>query len=365
MQAQRVAKSESSRVPSGSQAGVIILRQEPFNAETPLTEQIGLLTPNPIFYVRTHFPIPHLDVATWRLEVGGDVERPIQLTFDELRSLPSRSILVTLECAGNGRRFLHPAVGGEQWGYGAVSTAEWTGVPLGEVLAKAGLTDRVRDVVIAGADEGNVTDVDQIIPFARCLELDAALHPDTLLAYAMNGSLLPIEHGFPVRLIVPGWYGMASVKWVNRITATARPAPLYFQDEEYVIAHSERGDTAKTPLTATRVRSLILTPMSGQKLSSGLPQVIRGLAWSGAAPIARVEVSVDGGRSWETATFASDPERYAWRRWECQWNARSVGLVILCNRAFDTDGHTQPCQSEWNTLGYANNAIQRVRVQVI
>src|SRR5258708_22374522 len=315
MKAKQVAESEPARAPSGTPPGLVVLRQEPFNAETPLAEQLGLVTPNPIFYVRSHFPIPHVAVATWRLTVGGDVERPIQLTFDDLRLLPTRSILVTLECAGNGRRFLHPAVAGEQWGNGAVSTAEWTGVPLGEVLTKAGLTDRVRDVVIAGADEGNVPDIAQKIPFARRLELDRALDPDTLLAYAMNGSLLPIEHGFPVRLVVPGWYGVASVKWVNRITATSRPVPLHYQDDDYVMAHPERGETTKTPLTTTRVRSLIVTPTPGSRLSTGA-NVIRGLAWSGSAPVTRVEVSVDSGGSWEHATFASDPERFAWRRWE-------------------------------------------------
>jgi DMSO/TMAO reductase YedYZ molybdopterin-dependent catalytic subunit len=363
MQAKQFAESEPARKPSVTPPGLVVLRQEPFNAETPLAEQIGLLTPNSIFYVRSHFPIPRVDLATWRLTVGGDVERPLQLTFDDLRSLPTRSILVTLECAGNGRRFLHPAVGGEQWGYGAVSTAEWTGVPLGEVLTKAGLTDRVRDIVFAGADEGNVPDVAQKIPFARRLELDGALDPDTLLAFAMNGSLLPIEHGFPVRLLVPGWYGVASVKWVNRITASSRPVPLHFQDDDYVMAHPERGETTKTPLTTTRVRSLIVTPTPGANLSTGA-RVICGLVWSGAAPVTRVVVSFDGGGRWEQATFASDCERYSWRRWVHQWNAHEVGPVTLCSRAFDSDGHAQPCQPEWNCLGYANNAIQRVSVQV-
>jgi DMSO/TMAO reductase YedYZ molybdopterin-dependent catalytic subunit len=306
---------------------------------------------------------PASDVAAWRLAVDGDVERPFQVTFDELRSLPTRTIMVTIECAGNGRRFVHLAGGGEQWGRGAVSTAEWTGVPLAEVMAKAGLTERVGDMVIAGADEGNVPDLAQRIPFARRLDLVTALAPDTLLAYAMNGTLLPIEHGFPVRLVVPGWYGAASVKRVTRITATSRPVPLHFQDEDYVMAHPERGETTKTPLTTARVRLLILAPTPDARLSTGA-HVIRGLARSGAAPITRVEVSVDGGGIWQAATFASDPERYAWRRWEYLWNARSVGPVNLCSRACDASGQTQPVEPEWNRLGYANNAIQNVPVQV-
>jgi DMSO/TMAO reductase YedYZ molybdopterin-dependent catalytic subunit len=364
MRAQRVVGSETADARSRSQPNLVILRQEPLNAETPLTDQIGVVTPNQSFFVRSHFSIPGLDVATWRLTVGGDVERPFQLTFDELRALPSRSILATLECAGNGRRFLHPAVSGEQWGYGAVSTAEWTGVPLRDVLAKVGLTDQARDVVITGADEGSVSDVPVRVPFARRLTLKEAQDPDTLLAYTMNGTPLPIKHGFPVRLIVPDWYGVASVKWVNQITATPGPVPLHFQDEDYVIVHPGGGNATKTPLTTTRVRSVIVRPSAGEKLLTGA-QMIRGLAWSGAALIARVEVSIDGGGNWETATFVSDPERHAWIRWECRWNAQSVGPVTLCSRAFDADGQTQPCKPEWNCLGYANNAIQRVRVDII
>jgi DMSO/TMAO reductase YedYZ molybdopterin-dependent catalytic subunit len=364
MKMEPAAEGERTRAPSGTQPGLIVLRQEPFNAEIPLTEQIGLLTPNPYFYVRSHFTIPHLDVAAWRLSVGGEVANPFQLTFDELRSLPTRSILVTLECAGNGRRLLNPTVGGEQWGYGAVSTAEWTGVPLREVLAKAGLKDRADNVVIEGADQGNVAEAAGTIHFARRLTLDCALDKDTLLAYAMNGSLLPREHGFPIRLVVPGWYGVASVKWVSRITAMTGPTHLHFQDEAYVMTHPERGDAAKTPLTTTRVRSLILAPASGETLRTG-PHVIRGLAWSGAASIALVEVSVDGGGTWEAAEFVSDPERHAWRRWEFRWLARDVGETTLASRAIDADGHTQPIDPEWNRLGYANNAIQRLRVQVV
>lgn len=364
MKASRMAESESTRAPSGKQVGLIVLRQEPLNAETPLTEQVGLLTPNPYFYVRSHFPIPHLDVATWRLKVEGEVKTPCRLTFDELRSLRTRTILGTMECAGNGRRFLHPPVAAEQWGYGAVSTSEWTGVRLAEVLDRAGLSDQALEVVIEGADEGSVADDHQRIPFARRLSRDQALSSDTLLAYAMNGSLLPVEHGFPVRLVVPDWYGMASVKWVTRITATSQHVPLHFQDDDYVIIHAEGDQTTKTPLTTTRVRSLILTPTPHERISTGA-HMIRGLAWSGAAPIARVEVTVDGGRTWKAAEFASDPERYAWRRWEYIWNARDVGLTTLCSLAYDADGHTQPVEPEWNILGYANNAIQSVPVQVV
>ena len=341
---------------------LIVVKSDPLNAEAPLAEQCGVITPTPIFYVRSNFGIQHLSAQDWRLYVDGEVEQPCILSYDAVRALPSRTLLVTLECAGNGRAGLTPPAAGEPWQYGAVSTAEWTGVPLGIVLAAAGLTARAREIVIAGVDKGMVATRDGVISFARGMALDRALHPDTLLAYAMNGEPLTAEHGFPLRLIVPGWYGMAAVKWVTRIDAIAGAFDGYYQTERYVMAHPERGETETVPLTTMGVRSLITAPARDTVLARG-PYRMRGMAWSGQAPISRVEVSVDGGVSWAEAELASRAEPYAWRRWEYLWQA-APGAAALCSRAFDDAGRTQPVAPEWNALGYANNAIQAVAVTV-
>jgi DMSO/TMAO reductase YedYZ molybdopterin-dependent catalytic subunit len=343
---------------------LIIVNREPFNAECPLSMQVESITPNHLFYVRNHFPIPACGASDWRLVIAGEVERPDELTYEQFLALPSRSLVVTMECAGNGRASLRPKTPGDQWQYGAVSTAEWTGVPLGTVLAAAGLTASAREVVVEGADQGRVAGKDASIQYARGLELEKALHADTLLAYAMNGEPLPVEHGFPVRLVVPGWYGMAAVKWVNRIEVISGRFTGFYQAERYIIDHPERGETTVTPLTTMRTRSLITSPEAGASLSRG-QRLVRGLAWSGEAPVTRVEVSVDDGETWETADLAGSPDTYAWRLWEFRWHAARVGPVTLRSRAFDAAGNSQPVEPEWNRLGYANNAIQAIDVLVV
>lgn len=342
---------------------LVVVKRDPFNAETPLAQQPGLITPIPLFYVRSTFAIPRLDASAWRLSVEGQVARPHQLTYGELHALPSRSLLVTLECAGNGRSALRPPAEGEPWQYGAVGTAEWTGVPLGAVLEAVGLADRTQEILVEGADRGIVAAHPGPIPFARSLPLDKALHPDTLLAYAMNGEPLPAQHGFPVRLIVPGWYGMASVKWVTRIAALAQSFDGFYQTERYIMARSGQEGTS-APVSVMRVRSLLLWPTPDAMLPVGRHR-IRGLAWSGAAPVQCVEVSLDEGATWQPAEFTSRAERYAWRRWEYTWEATTPGPLTLRSRAFDGRGRTQPSESEWNRLGYANNAIQVLAVRVI
>ena len=342
---------------------LVMVTREPLNAETPMAEQVGVITPTPLFYARNHFSIPTLNADEWRLALDGEVARPGQLTYGELRGLPSRTLLATLECAGNGRAGLEPQAEGEPWGYGAASTAEWTGVALATVLERAGLQASATQVVIEGADEGHVAAAGRTVRYRRSLSPEQARHPDTLLVYAMNGELLRAEHGYPIRLLVAGWYGMASVKWVTRISATREPFRGFYQVDRYVMAHPERGEATTTPLETMRVRSIITAPGAGATLSPGV-QRLQGLAWSGAAPIARVEVSVDGGRQWEPARLTSAAERYAWRRWEYQWQAASPGAVALRSRAFDEAGNGQPVEPEWNKLGYANNAIQVITVTV-
>jgi DMSO/TMAO reductase YedYZ molybdopterin-dependent catalytic subunit len=358
---------QTAAIPNANSADdprLALVSREPLNAETVLSSQAGVITPNAAFYKRNHFAIPPLDAAAWRLKITGEVATPVELRYADLLALPSHSLLVTLECAGNGRSALHPAADGEPWQYGAVSTAEWTGVALRTLLELATPTPAAREIVIEGADGGYVPAAKATLPFARSLPLQQALHPDTLLAYAMNGEPLSAEHGFPVRLVVPGWYAMAAVKWVTRIAAIVERFEGFYQVERYVMAHPERGAAAITPLTTLPPRSLICTPTEGATLRRGA-HLVRGLAWSGHAPVSRVEVSVDGGARWEAAEFASEPARYAWRRWEYRWAAADVGPVTLQSRAYDAAGNTQPEEPDWNRLGYANNAIQRVPVHVL
>jgi DMSO/TMAO reductase YedYZ molybdopterin-dependent catalytic subunit len=342
---------------------LVLVSESPLNAETLLSRHTGIITPNAAFYVRNHFAAPKCTAAEWRLVIAGALERSRELTYEELRALPSRTLLVTLECAGNGRAAMQPQAEGEPWRYGAASTAEWTGAPLRIVLEQAGLAPTVREIVIEGADRGYVAAAGKEIPFARSLPLDQALHPDTLLAYAMNGEPLPPEHGFPARLVVPGWYGVAAVKWVARIEAIAHSFRGFYQVERYIMAHPKRGEDDATPLTKIAMRSLITTPVDSDTLPLGR-HMLRGLAWSGGASAHRVEVSVDGGVTWEDATWTSEPAQYAWRSWEYEWRAERAGEATLQCRTIDVAGNTQPAKPLWNRLGYANNAVQSVHVSV-
>lgn len=340
-----------------------MVRREPPNAESPLATQHGVITPNRLFYVRTNFPVPHIDAGDWRLKIDGELERPLELTYEQLRALPSRSLVVTMECAGNGRAHMSREAEGEQWSYGAVSTAEWTGVPLVALLDAVGLTDRAQDIVIQGADGGAVKERDTPVTFERSLTPEQARHPDVILAWAMNGELLPTEHGFPVRLIVPSWYGMAAVKWVTGIRAIPERFDGLYQTYKYVMRYPEELGLPSEPLTAMRPRSLILEPAEGGNVPGGMC-VVRGVAWCGSDRLAGVEVSVDDGATWETAEFTSADERYAWRRWEYYWRAESPGTRTLRSRAVTAGGEVQPEVAEWNRLGYGNNAIQVREVTV-
>jgi len=336
-------------------AGLVVHRAHPLNCETPLAALTGgVLIPNARFYVRNHFQIPGLDPGGWRLEVGGLVDRPLSLTLAQLRALPAHSAVVTLECAGNGRVRLEPSVPGEQWGVGAVSTAEWTGVPLTEVLARAGVQRTAREAVFTGADRGPVEGLDEPVRFERSLPVSQLGSAGALLAYAMNGEDLPALHGYPLRLVLPGWYAVASVKWLTRIELTAQPFRGHFQVSRYHIDGK--------PVTLQEIRSLVIEPGPGQLIETG-QRVIRGVAWSGAAPIARVEVSIDRG-PWQPATLTGESRRHSWQWWELAAGFERSGEVAVRARATDLAGRTQPEQPRWNPLGYANNAIHEVRLTV-
>jgi anti-anti-sigma factor len=345
------------------EAGMVVHRAHPLNCETSIPALIGgAVMPNQRFYVRNHFQIPQLDASRWRLNVIGLVERPLSLSLRDLVKMPSQTQFVTLECAGNGRSLLSPRVNGEQWNLGAVSTAEWTGVPLTEALLRAGVKAGASEVVFRGADSGKLDAGSEPIRFERSLSIENAQASEVLLAYAMNGEALPIVHGYPLRVIVPGWYAVASVKWLTAIDVIREPFSGHYQTETYFFEWQRGEQVVREPVSLQRVRCLITEPEPDSEVERGeLP--IRGVAWSGAAPIARVEVRL-GGDFWQDARLVGERKRHSWQGWELIARLEQTGPIVISARATDMASRTQPDSPDWNRLGYGNNAIQRVRVDV-
>ena len=344
-------------------AGLVVHRAHPLNCETSIRDLVGgVVMPNARFYVRNNFQIPNLDRATFRLAVGGLVERSLSLGARDLLNMRSQSLVVTLECAGNGRTRFDRPTEGEKWAVGAVSTAEWTGVPLVEILDRAGVSTRAREVLFRGADCGVVESRSESIHFERSLQLDDARGGDVLLAYAMNGEPLPVQHGYPLRLIVPRWYAVASVKWLTEIELIDRPFAGHFQNHKYWYEWERDGQVVREPVRVQRVRSLITEPSPDAEVQPG-ELCIRGVAWSGAAPIARVAVSV-GDSPWQDARLVGERRSYGWQWWELMTRVEQSGRLTLRARATDLADRTQPERGEWNRLGYGNNAIQEVPIRV-
>ena len=349
---------------SAIDASLVVHRAHPLNAETSIPALIGgVVMPNAHFYVRNHFQIPNLHAPTWRLDVTGAVERPLSLSLSELQTMPSEHAVATLECAGNGRATLDPPVPGEQWGLGAVSTAEWTGVPLMDVLDRAGLKPSARDIVFEGADSGTVEGRAGVTRFERSLDVDQLRETGALLAFAMNGEALPVQHGYPLRLIVPGWYAVASVKWLTRIEVIDEPFAGYFQLDKYQYEFQSDGHIDREPVTLQQVRALIVEPRADRAVHRG-DLLIRGVAWSGAAPIARVEVSVGGG-PWQEASLLGDRHRGRWQWWQLPARLDAPGPIAVRAKATDLAGRTQPDAPRWNANGYGNNAVEQVVIDVV
>jgi len=321
------------------------------------------VTPAGLHYLLNHFDVPFAPAGSWQVEIGGRVRAPLSLSLDEIKRLPARTLPVTLECAGNGRATMTPRYQSMPWAHEAVGNAEWTGTPLRHVLDRAGLLDDVVEVSFIGADRG--FDRGHEHAFGRSLRRDAALSDDVLLVWAMNGQPLLPQHGFPLRLIVPGWYGMASVKWLNRIEALDQPYDGFQQVNTYNYRAVPDGPT--TPVTHIRVKSLLVPPglpdfYSRQRMVEAGRTPIFGRAWSGAgAPITRVEFGVDG--TWQDAQLGPEQGEFAWRGWSCTWNAEPGEHTLSC-RATDANGETQPLEQRWDVGGFGNNAVQRVPVTV-
>jgi DMSO/TMAO reductase YedYZ molybdopterin-dependent catalytic subunit len=340
-----------------------VVTQSPENSETPLADVHGWVTPTRLFFVRNHFDVPQLDVDRWRLTVGGCVGKPLVLTWDELNQMPQRTILATLECAGNGRSFLAQKVPGVPWGAGAVAHAEWSGVPLRDVLEQAGVETATAEIVCEGADCGTEPDHPEPMHFARGLPLAKAMHRDTLLALRMNGEPLTPSHGFPLRLLVPGWYGVASVKWLTRIEASRSPFRGYFQTVKYTIQRRAADGKETVPLQNMAVKSEIVRPFASEALGMGRQRVF-GLAWAGEQAVAKVEVSTDGGCKWDEAELLGPSAAYSWTMWEYPWNVRQPGAYNIVSRATSADGQTQPTEYDPLFSGYMIHFTRAIEVRV-
>ena len=339
--------------------GLVTIEEEPIIGETPQATLQSWLTPNPLFYIRNHYSIPECD-SHWELVLGGHVENTISFSQKDFRSFPIQTLPITLECAGNNRSDLEPQVPGNPFQNGAVSTAIWAGVPLRYLLERTGIREGAVEVLFEGFDSGQPDPSEETQPYLRSLPIDVAMHPDTLLAYEMNGEPLSREHGYPLRLIVPGWYGMASVKWLRKISVLQESFEGFFQKDRYIV---ESDDGEAVPVAKIHVKSLISWPEPGAHMPSQT-HMITGMAWSGFAHIARVEISDDGGETWSDAALVGPRYRYSWQQWTFAWSPESAGHYTLVARATDEDGNTQPLETRWNSLGYIINGVRPVCVEV-
>ena len=356
-----VSRNEADRL--------IVHVARPLDAETPVQEFASYLTPNSRFFVRSHFGPPSAELLSefnWRLRVGGLVERPLTFSLKELKQFQEVTLTAVVQCSGNGRASHRPKTPGVQWDRGAVGNARWTGVRLRDVLTKAGLRMNSRHVQFQGADRSVATTVP---PFVRSIPFEKALHPDTILAYQMNGRPLPLLHGAPLRVITPGWMADSCIKWLADITVSQGEAQGYYMQTAY--RHPTRpvmpgeaiaaGDLK--PVEAMIVKSLIAQPQEGETIGSG-PVTIQGVAWSGEAPVVKVEVSTDAGKRWEVARLVGENVPYAWRQWQYVWKPKAAGSTTILCRATDAQGDTQPESSSWNPGGFLWNGWDRISVTV-
>jgi DMSO/TMAO reductase YedYZ molybdopterin-dependent catalytic subunit len=337
----------------------------PQDLETPAATLDEEFTPNDTFFVRSHFGPAILEPERYRLEIGGRVRKPLSLRLDDLKHLPRVTVAAVLQCAGNARSFYRPRVPGAQWGRGALGQARWTGVRLRDLLARAGVEPGAKFVRLLGGDRPPLPTVP---PFARSVPLEKAMHPDTLLAYEMNGAPLPLLHGAPVRAVLPGWVGDDWIKWLTSIRVEDQEDAGFYMKTGYRMPTRtlQPGEPPKPeemqPMTSMVIKSLITRPRTGQVLAAA-PSVIAGLAFAGERGVRTVEISVDGGRSWRPAALDPPKGLGAWQRWQASWTPAAGSHRLLC-RATDEQGEQQPARPAWNPGGYLWNGWDEVRCEV-
>ena len=340
--------------------------EAPLNLEMPFETLDGFITPTKLFYVRTHFPIPKIDKNKWRLRIEGEVEKSFEINFDELIKLESRKIPATLECAGNNRSFLEPKVKGVQWSLGGVGNAEWTGVPLSILLDRAEVKSTAREIILEGADRGKPEDPKSPpgeMNFARSIPMKKA--SDVLLAYKMNDVDLPAENGFPVRAVVPGWYAVASVKWLQRIIVIDKIFNGYYQTLDYSF-WKRRGDNAElVPLSEMQIKAEIARPSQGETVPANSNVRVHGTGWTGDGEIMKVEISSDDGATWNEAKLLGESKPNSWRLWEFNWKTPArAGKATLVARATDSNGRTQPIERDPDRGTYMINHLLPIEVEV-
>jgi len=346
--------------------GMIVRSYRFLDLETPVEFMTDWITPVNHFFVRNHmFEPAKIEASTWKLTIGGEVEKPLTLTLADLQKVLVHSVTNAMECAGNGRSLHNLKVPGIQWGKGAVGNAKFSGPSLKVILEKAGLKDTGKHVMFRGLDEvpGKVP------PFIRSIPIEKAIDADTLIATQMNGAPLTQHHGFPARIVTPGWAGAASCKWLTEIAVLDKPADGNFMIPGYRMPNTpvKPGEAVKPEdthsVTELTVKSLIAAPSDGAKLKPG-KQEIKGVAWAGEADITKVEISTDGGSSWSAAELGKDHAKYAWRLWSYSWKPAKSGDYVILSRATDSQGRVQPDAAVWNPSGYLYNAYDQVKVYV-
>ena len=346
---------------------MIIREKEPANLEMPFNSLDGWITPNDQFYVRSHFPVPPIDLQTWRLRIEGAVDQAREYSHVDLVARPLTTIPATMECAGNSRVFLQPKVKGVQWEMGAIGHAEWTGIWLGELLREAGCAAHACEVILEGADSGAIAEPPRPagkLHYARSLSLGKALD-GVLLALQMNGEALTPAHGFPLRAIVPGWYGMAAIKWLQRIIVTTEAFSGYYQTVDYAYWQQSESGPTLVPITEMQVKAAISRPALGEAIPSGSTYRVRGAAWTADAEITRVEISCDGGASWNETSLGEKASRNSWRLWHYDWTVPAMrGTRTLFARATDSRGRSQPMERDQDRGGYMINHCLPLEVEI-
>jgi sulfane dehydrogenase subunit SoxC len=359
----------SKTLPPGTAAAAAItpeeLRLAARNHGMPLEALAYQVTPVGMHYLLIHYDVPGVDTAEWRLEIDGAVESPISLSLEDMRKRLTVTSDVTFECAGNGRALLDPRPLSQPWLLEAVGTGSWTGTPLASLLAEANVADEAVEVLFTALDRGVEGDIEQ--SYQRSLPLADAMRDEVLLAWGLNGAPLPPQHGHPLRLVVPGWYGMANVKWLSRITVLDEPFSGYQNSRGYRLR--QEADEEGTPVSRMMVRSLMVPPgipdfATRHRFVGLTAQTLEGRAWSGSGAIEAVDVSCDGGATWYPAQLGPTTAPHAWRHWTFEWRPQGPGEYELCCCATDSAGNRQPADVPWNLGGYANNAVQRVQVTV-
>jgi DMSO/TMAO reductase YedYZ molybdopterin-dependent catalytic subunit len=345
---------------------LIVRSMRPPDFETPVGLLDSFITPTEHFYVRSHMGVPaSVDAATWTLKVDGEVGSPLTLSVDELKKLPAVTVTTTLECAGNGRAFFEPAVAGIQWEKGAVGTARFTGARLSDVLKKAGVKTTGLNVEMHAGDRPPGT----MPAFVRQVPMAKAMHPDTIIAWDMNGQPIPLVHGAPLRAIVPGWEGAYSVKWLNQLTVLAKDTDSFWYVTGYRYPNKRVAPGAAVdakdmePLKGLAVKSLITAPAHNASLAAG-KVAVAGFAWAGENDITAVDISIDNGATWQPAKLTGEQARFTWRRFEHEFTATKAQSYLILSRATDSKGNMQPAVAQWNPSGYLWNQYDSVRIEI-